>query len=73
MVVATPARMIDHIWNAQSFGLEEVEILVLDEADRMLDMGFKEQVLFCFVFLLQILSTLNTKPLTPTLIPLTLL
>ena len=44
IVVATPARMIDHIWNSQSFGLEEIEILVLDEADRMLDMGFQEQV-----------------------------
>ena len=44
IIVATPARLIDHLCNAHSFGLDTVEILVLDESDRMLDMGFREQV-----------------------------
>eukprot|EP00897_Mesotaenium_endlicherianum_P008915 jgi/Mesen1/8051/ME000043S07436 len=44
IVVATPGRMIDHLRNAQSVGLEELAILVLDEADRLLEMGFSEEV-----------------------------
>lgn len=36
----------------QSFGLEDLSVLVLDEADRLLEMGFKEEVLSsCLVFL----------------------
>lgn len=43
IVIATPGRLIDHMsqWN---FMPEEVCMLVLDEADRMLDMGFAPQI-----------------------------
>ena len=34
IVVATPGRLIDHIHNSPSFTLQNIEILVLDEADR---------------------------------------
>ena len=44
VVVATPGRMIDHLRNAPGIGFEGVEILVLDEADRLLEMGFTEEV-----------------------------
>ncbi len=44
VVVATPGRLIDHLRNSQSVHLEDVEILVLDEADRLLEMGFIDEV-----------------------------
>ena len=39
MIVATPGRLLDHM-RFDSVDLSKIEVLVLDEADRMLDMGF---------------------------------
>jgi superfamily II DNA/RNA helicase len=43
IVIATPGRLKDHI-DRGSVNLGRVELLVLDEADRMLDMGFQEEI-----------------------------
>ncbi|XP_065367423.1 probable ATP-dependent RNA helicase DDX27 [Calliphora vicina] len=44
IVIATPGRLIDHIKNTPSFSLDSIEVLILDEADRMLDEYFAEQM-----------------------------
>ncbi|KKY32038.1 putative atp-dependent rna helicase drs1 [Diaporthe ampelina] len=44
VVIATPGRFIDHMRNSASFTVEGVEILVLDEADRMLEDGFANEL-----------------------------
>nr|WP_106633858.1 DEAD/DEAH box helicase [Alistipes sp. Marseille-P5061] len=44
VVIATPGRMISHLQNS-GVDLSHVECLILDEADRMLDMGFSDDIL----------------------------
>ena len=57
VIVATPGRLLDHMWQG-TIQLTHLKIVVLDEADRMLDMGFAPQLnqiidalpaLFCIV------------------------
>jgi len=43
VVVATPGRLLDHL-NRRTINLSRIKVLVLDEADRMFDMGFIEDV-----------------------------
>src|SRR5215218_10242626 len=49
IVVATPGRLIDHIKQG-SIDLENVKFVVLDEADRMLDMGFIDDIKFILFY-----------------------
>lgn len=40
IIVATPGRLLDHLENTKGFSLRSLKYLVLDEADRLLDMDF---------------------------------
>ncbi len=50
IIVATPGRLNDHL-NQKTVRLDTVRVVVLDEADRMLDMGFAPQIQKIFQFL----------------------
>jgi len=43
IIIATPGRLLDHI-GSQRIRLDDIVVLTLDEADRMLDMGFMPQI-----------------------------
>jgi ATP-dependent RNA helicase DDX27 len=44
VIIATPGRFIDHMRNSQGFGVDTIEIVVMDEADRMLEDGFADEL-----------------------------
>ena len=50
IIVATPGRLIDHI-KCGSISLEEVKFAVLDEVDRMLDMGFVDDIKYILSYM----------------------
>jgi ATP-dependent RNA helicase DDX27 len=44
VVICTPGRLIDHLRNSRSVNIDDLDVLVLDEVDRLLDLGFQEEV-----------------------------
>lgn len=44
VLVATPGRLVDHMKNTKAFSRKSAQWLVLDEADRLLDLGFDKQI-----------------------------
>ncbi len=81
IVVATPGRLLDHL-EQRTLDLSQIEILVLDECDRMLDMGFihdirkilaklpaaRQTLMFSATFSKTIQQLANTLLKSPTLI-----
>jgi superfamily II DNA/RNA helicase len=64
IVVACPGRLLDHLWKG-TISLSELEILVIDEADRMFDMGFLpdiRSILQCILHRRQTLLFSATMP-----------
>ena len=44
IVVATPGRLLDHLQNTASFMVKNLKCLCIDEADRILEVGFEEEM-----------------------------
>ena len=44
LLVATPGRLLDHMQNTKGFTFSSLKIFCMDEADRMLDIGFEEEM-----------------------------
>ena len=44
ILVATPGRLLDHLQNTGDFLFKNLQCLVIDEADRILDIGFEEEL-----------------------------
>ncbi len=64
IVVGCPGRMLDHLWRG-SFDPSQLEVLVIDEADRLFDMGFQpsiEGILECILHRRQTLLFSATMP-----------
>lgn len=45
LIIASTGRLLDHMHNTKGFSLENIDILVLDEADKLLEMGFKDELI----------------------------
>ena len=44
ILVATPGRLLDHLQNTKDFVYKNLQCLIIDEADRILDVGFEEEM-----------------------------
>ncbi len=44
VVIATPGRLLDHLKNTENLDMSDIEVLVCDEADRLMELGFEKTV-----------------------------
>ena len=44
LLVATPGRLLDHLQNTQGFIFKNIKAFVIDEADRILEVGFEDEM-----------------------------
>ena len=44
VIVATPGRLVDHLENTKGFNMKSLKVLVMDEADRLLNMDFEKEL-----------------------------
>jgi ATP-dependent RNA helicase DDX18/HAS1 len=58
LLVCTPGRLLDHLQNTRGFIFKNLRSLIIDEADRILDAGFEEEM----HQILKILPKSNTQP-----------
>ncbi|KAK2196750.1 bifunctional Helicase superfamily 1-2 [Babesia duncani] len=61
LLVGTPGRILDHCETTSSFNVKNLELFVMDEADRLLDMGFEVKIKKIYDFISTSLATAHTK------------
>ncbi|KAL9136056.1 MAG: hypothetical protein Q9175_002743 [Cornicularia normoerica] len=44
LIIATPGRLLDHLINTESFVIKSIKALIIDEADRILEVGFEDEM-----------------------------
>ena len=44
LIIATPGRLLDHLQNTQGFVYKNIKALIIDEADRILEVGFEDEM-----------------------------
>ena len=44
LLVATPGRLLDHLENTEGFNFKNLQMLIIDEADAILKIGFEEEM-----------------------------
>ena len=44
VIICTPGRLLQHMDENESFSCSQLQVLAIDETDRILDMGFRKQV-----------------------------
>ncbi|EKX73909.1 DEAD box ATP-dependent RNA helicase family member protein [Theileria equi strain WA] len=71
LLVGTPGRILDHCEHTAAFNVSSLELFVLDEADRLLDMGFESKIKNIFGFLRESRSQ-TSKPVQTVLTSATL-
>jgi ATP-dependent RNA helicase DDX27 len=54
VAIGTPGRIIDVLMNSRSVGMENLEVVVFDEADKLLELGFEAEIK-------QIMSMINNE------------
>lgn len=60
IIICTPGRLLQHMDENESFSYNQLQILIIDEADRILDLGFKRQVIQLLItFCIKILDGFN--------------
>lgn len=58
ILIATPGRLLDHMQNTESLEVSNLEFLIIDEADRLMDLGFENSIFSIY----QILQHKIAKP-----------
>jgi ATP-dependent RNA helicase DDX31/DBP7 len=67
VLVATPGRLVDHFDNTESLDLSNVRWLILDEGDRLMELGFEEDIKHIISTLDKASAVVNTAHVHPTL------
>lgn len=62
VIIATPGRLIDMIYNYKSIELDFINVLILDEADKLLELGFKDAILEILNKMGKLTKTTVTNP-----------